>query len=143
MHTHSHKWSKVNLKRTPPRSIFYTCALSFPFFISLFFFFFFGQKLPSPHHDFSYSPNPKFGTRTPETCAKLDSPCLTLCNFYLHLHAWHNSGHRKKNHNTEVEKSASTSSLQKKKSKLLYVCIIITLEYLNSITIGQNTHIKK
>ena len=64
--------------------------------------------------------------------------------FHLHLHAWHNSGHRKKNHNTEAEKFAGiTSNLQKNKSKLLYVCIVITLEYFNSFTIDQNTHIKK
>ena len=44
-----------------------------------------------------------------------------------------------------IEKSiGTTSSLPKNKSKLLYVCIIIfiTLECLNSFTIGQNTHIK-
>ena len=34
-------------------------------------------------------------------------------------------------------------NLQKNKSKLLYVCIVITLEYFNSFTIDKNTHIKK
>ena len=49
----------------------------------------------------------------------------------------------KKNRNTEAEKFAGTSGLQKIKSILLFVCIVITLKYLNSFTIGQNTHIKK
>ena len=43
-----------------------------------------------------------------------------------------------------LEKFAGTSSsLQKNKTKLFFICIIKTFEYLNSFTISQNTHIKK
>ena len=132
------------MKMTPPRSIFYTCALSFPFFIYFFFFFFFVRNFQVhtmifPIHQIHNSGQ----LLKAKTHAEPDSPCLTLCNFHLHLHAWHNSGHREKNHNTEAEKSIGMSSLQKNKSKLLYVCIVITLEYFNSFTIDKNTHIKK
>ena len=68
------------------------------------------------------------------------SPCTTSIYTYTHDTI---VGIGKKNHHTEPEKFAGTFSLQKNKSKLLYDCIIITLEYFNSFTIGHNTHIKK
>ena len=72
-----------------------------------------------------------------------------IMHFYKKLNQTHPYMHDttvgigKQNHNTEVEKSAGMSSLQKIKSILLFVCIIIIFKYLNSFTIGQNTHIKK
>ena len=45
----------------------------------------------------SYFPNPtlryNFLKQKP---VEPDPPCLNFCNFYLHLHAWRNSRHRKK-----------------------------------------------
>ena len=141
-YTHSHKWSKVNPKRTPPRSIFYTCDLSF--FFSFLFLYFICQKLQVHNMTFPiHQIHNSVQLLRAETHAKPDSPCLTLCNFHLRLHAWHNSGHRKKITIPRQKNLKVRPVYKKNKSKLLYVCIVITLEYLNSFTINKNTHIKK
>ena len=72
-----------------------------PFF---FFFSFSGQRLQAYTMTFPIHQNHNsVQLLKAETCAEPDSPCLTFCNFHLHLHAWHNNGHRKKNHNIKIE----------------------------------------
>ena len=82
INTHSHKWSKVNLKRTQPRSILYMCSLSFLFFF-FFFFKFICKKLKVHTMTFpSHQIHKLVQLLKAETRAKPDSPCLTLFNFH-------------------------------------------------------------
>ena len=58
------------------------------------------RGVPSPkkksHKSYSANPTLRYNFLKQKP-VEPDPPCLTFCNFYLHLHAWRNNRHREKN----------------------------------------------
>ena len=103
------------------------------------------SKTSSPHHDFflftkSTIRDNFLRQKLVQNRTHHASPCATSIYTYTHDTT---VGIGKKITISRQKNLQVHPVYKKNKSKLLYVCIVITLDYLNSFTINKNTHIKK